>query len=183
VILVTGFRPFDQRSVNGAETIARSLHGASIGGEQIETRLINVVWTDVDRFCSGVLRHTSARLVLSIGEADRPWPTFESLAQPLCEGPDVLGNTADGALGEYKSSRSRLRFDASWFDGSENAPRDSTDAGSYLCNYLLMRGLDACPQPFGFLHLPVQSNLRTDRYLAKYRPVAQTIIERNLDLL
>jgi len=183
MILLTGLCPFDQRSVNGAETVARALHGAQIGGARVETRLTNVVWTDVDRFCSGVLATTRARLVLSLGEADRPWPTFESQALARCEGPDVSGIAATGALDGFETTQSRLKCSEAWFDELDATPQNSTDAGAYLCNYLLMRGLHACTQPFGFLHVPVQNNIPDDVFTKRYAPVVRTLIERNLAAL
>lgn len=182
-ILVTGFRPFDNRSVNGAETLARSLHGAKIGEARVETRLLNVVWRDVDRFARRVLPNTSATFVLGIGEADRPWPTFETLGRPVCDGLDVLGNSNPDGLSGQSARQSQLGFGLDWFDDSDAAPRESDDAGAYLCNYLLMKGLEHSTVPFGFLHVPVQGDRSNADFVKRYQPVVRALLTHNLTLI
>ncbi len=178
-ILLTGFRPFDGRGINGAETIARYLHGRKINGHRVESRLINVVWNDVTRFCERSLPTTQAKFVLSLGEADRPWPTFEAVARPHADGADVAGRAAP-ACPNPDTRDSRLHFETEWFDDLAHAPRLSDDAGAYLCNWMLYHGLIHAAVPMGFLHLPVQGTISSEVYQQRFEPVVRRLIEKNL---
>lgn len=179
-VLITGFRPFDGRSLNGAETVARYLHGTIIGGHRIETRLINVVWDDVTRFCEQTLPQTKAKFVLALGEADRPWPTFEAIGRFAADGDDVSGGPAPLCGTGSETRESQLRFEPEWFDDLAEAPRLSDDAGAYLCNWMLYNGVEHCASPLGFLHLPVQASTECEVYTERFAPVVRRLIEKNL---
>lgn len=179
-VLITGFRPFDGRGINGAETIARDLHGTIVGEHRIETRLINVVWNDVTRFCEQALPATKAKFVLSLGEADRPWPTFEAVGRFAADGDDVLGSPAPACGPADDARKSQLSFESQWFSDLSHAPRLSDDAGAYLCNWMLYNGVEHCAVPLGFLHLPVQGSISTDSYIERFAPVVKRLIQKNL---
>jgi len=179
--MVTGFRPFDGRGINGAETVARALHGSVIDSCRIESRLINVIWRDVTRFCEQALPEINVRFVLALGEASRPWPTFESVGVPLADGADVSG-AAPPICKDQSERHSRLNFDPEWFSDLEHAPRHSTDAGEYLCNWMLYNGVEHARVPLGFLHLPVQDDLPDETYVAAYLPVVTRLIQKNIQV-
>jgi pyrrolidone-carboxylate peptidase len=179
-ILITAFRPFDGRTVNGAQTIAESLQSEIIAAKQVQICLLRVCWQSVDAFVKHTLAAVQHPLVIALGEADRPRVCVETQAHGNCDGADVLGQSPPASEVDAPIVTSRLAFSSAWFDAHQADVVQSVDAGNYLCNRLLYLGLNHSQHRFGFVHVPVQGGTRCDDYLNLYREPIITLAANNL---
>lgn len=183
VVLVTAYGPFAGRGVNGSDTIASALDGRTIAGHRIATAVLPVTWGEPQRQLPGLIAEHQPVLVIGLGEG---WPgriAVEHVGYNQQAGRDERG--ADPATVTIETDgpdlrRSRLHFDAAWFSTSRIPVVSSEDAGRYLCNSLLYSVLGATNQPAGFVHLPPQGDVASNRYRQVIEPVIVGLIERNL---
>lgn len=181
MILITGFEPFDGRTRNGSETIARYLDGRQTGGEVIESTIVPVVWDEIEEFCKNTLANTDAVLILGFGEADCPRPRFERLARSQCIGIDNNGRSAPVVNSNAAPvACERLTCESDWFDDIDNSIDISEDAGAYLCNWYLFHALKHAAAPAGFIHVPIQRELADRDYVSAFGPCIEKFIDMNL---
>lgn len=179
-ILITAFRPFDGRTINGAQTIAQSLQGESISGLDVQVCLLRVCWRSVEVFANQTLAAVQHPLVLALGEADRTQVCVETRAHGVCEGEDVLGQPPPRSDADLPSVASRLDFSTDWFADHRVSVVSSSNAGNYLCNRLLYLGLQHYSGRFGFVHLPVQGDIANSDYIDLYRPAVVSVASHNV---
>lgn len=200
--MITGFSPFDEREVNGAQTLARALGDKLRRALPMQVCYLKVSWDSVDYFCHRTLPALNPQMVLCLGEADRTSICFETIGTGLCEGEDVIGNAPppsnDDCLSlphsrEQKTREQKtpdqdtqdiraqkLMMQAAWFEHHTVDVAISSDAGKYLCNRLLYLGMQHCVVPFGFVHVPIQAQISDTDYVDKYCAAIETLIQKNL---
>jgi pyroglutamyl-peptidase len=168
-ILVTGFGPFPGTPFNPTmplvERIAR-LRRPALDGVAIATHIFDVAYATVDRELPQLLATHRPHALLMFGLAARtPWLRIETRARnavttiwPDQGGTRVrkgsIAGTADArAFGPHVFRLLRAAR-ATGIDA-----RASRDAGSYLCNYLGWRAIEATyhqagPRLAAFIHVP-----------------------------
>ncbi|MGD9420785.1 MAG: hypothetical protein Q7R22_017745 [Verrucomicrobiota bacterium JB025] len=182
-ILITGFGPFSDRSLNGSESLARALHGEEVLGARVESRILDVIWGEPEQRLPGWIAELEPTLVIGLGEARGSELRFESRAVNHADGSDITGGPPPfkpelrpGAAHELFST---LRFDTAWLDGVAPATV-SDDAGSFLCNNWLYTALETAAVPTGFIHLPIQGKSASDEFAARWKPALLHVIAANL---
>lgn len=149
-LLVTGFGPFLTNTVNPSSVLA--------AGSGCAHSTLEVSYSAVDAFLEeSDLRAFDGWLMIGLA-VNATKMRLEGVARNwIGSTPDVTGRVAgpgpiDPKHPEFLASTlwagSPLVAETEFF-----AP--SVDAGDYLCNYLLFRGLSTLPDlPIGFLHIP-----------------------------
>ncbi len=147
--LVTGFGPFGSVTENPSAALASSC------GKPFQ--VLEVSFEAVDEFVDGLDPSTFERLLLIGVHGGTDTMRLEVVARnEIGSAPDVRGVVAGPGpiyprLPRYLSGG---LWDAPEF---QNDPRWSvtTDAGTYLCNYIYFKALSAFPgKRVGFLHVP-----------------------------
>ena len=143
-LLVTGFGPFLGHSENPSAVLA-----SGVGGQVLE-----VSYGAVDEFLESV-GHFDSWLALGLA-AKSSTLLYETVGRNAVSGvPDVLGEAR--GPGPIDPS-GPWQVSASLWHGmalESDLVRASTDAGGYLCNYLLYQALRQYPEKrIGFLHVP-----------------------------
>jgi pyroglutamyl-peptidase len=168
-ILVTGFGPFPGAPFNPTmprvERLAR-LRRPALDDVAIATHIFDVAYATVDRELPQLLAAHRPHALLMFGLAARtPWLRIETRARnavttiwPDLDGTRVskgsIAGTADArAFGPHVFRLLRAAR-ATGIDA-----RASRDAGSYLCNYLCWRAIEATchragPRLAAFIHVP-----------------------------
>lgn len=184
VVLVTAFKPYAGRGVNGSETVAKALAGTLIAGARVQVAVLPVVWGEPERQLPVLVESLKPVLILGLGEG---WPgkiAVEQVARNLA------GDLADEAGQKPPAAKldaagpdqrpARLAFEAAWFAHAAVPVVSSKAIGDYLCNELFYTALGTPVKLVGFIHLPPQGKMSDEDYLGKMRPVVITIVEKNL---
>jgi pyroglutamyl-peptidase len=168
-VLVTGFGPFPGAPFNPTIPLVRRLarlRRPALDGVAITTHIFDVAYATVDRELPHLLATHRPHALLMFGLATRtPWLRIETRARNAVTAiwPDLDGTrmrkgsiagTADArAFGPHVLKLLRAA-QATGIDA-----RISRDAGSYLCNYLCWRAIEAThhqagPRLAAFVHVP-----------------------------
>jgi pyroglutamyl-peptidase len=183
VVLITAFKPFAGRGVNGSATLAYALERQGVPGHRLAVQIIPVIWGEPERVLPETVQRLRPVLVLGLGEGHPGRIAFERFARNRANGPDERGKPPPShrilAMGLEKR-RSTLGFDAAWFTGLAHPMTTSDDAGDYLCNNLfyVALGLDAART--GFVHVPPQGDTPETTYVAEQLPALTTLISKTL---
>lgn len=169
-ILVTGFGPFPGAPFNPTmPLVARltQLRRPALANVELTGHIFHVTYQTVDRELPELIAQLSPQALLMFGLADRtPYLRVETRARNAVTTllPDADGNLArqgsivagaDAMLfGRHTANLLRAAL-ATGIDA-----RASRDAGSYLCNYLSWRAIEATQRPGGpplaaFIHVPL----------------------------
>jgi pyroglutamyl-peptidase len=168
-ILVTGFGPFPGAPFNPTMPLVgrlARLRRPALDDVAIATHVFRVAYETVDRELPQLLATHRPHVLLMFGLATRtPWLRIETRAR----------NAATAIWPDLDGARMRKRSIAGTADARAFGPhvvrllraaqatgidaRTSRDAGSYLCNYLCWRALEAIDQEAGprlaaFIHVP-----------------------------
>jgi len=173
---VTGFGPFGTVQDNPSAKIAESLNQPH--------EVLEVSYRAVDTFLNR-LDPESFDLWLMLGvAASRPKLSLELFGRNVRHGADVLGDAKDGSI---DPSGPLLLFSTIWspelvadvmFFGRQQVAT-SMDAGNYLCNYILYRGLSRFPNKHvGFLHVVVPERVEIQRQVEIARFALASAAER-----
>jgi pyroglutamyl-peptidase len=163
-VLLTGFVPFGDFSLNPSQQIAEALHGERIEGHRVESLVLPVEFgLDVESVLPAI-EQIQPHLVLSLGLAARaPCLWVERIALNLRrvdggEHPIIeRGPAAYFARLEAESVASAIR--------AVDVPAVAhVYAGNYLCNHIMYRvlhhlSLEGDTRRAGFIHLPPSSAL------------------------
>lgn len=169
-ILVTGFGPFPGAPFNPTEPlVARllQLRRPALGDVELSGHIFPVTYKDVDRQLPDLLARHRPHALLMFGLASRtPHVRIETRARNAITTlwPDAgharvrkgsISPTADALI--FGPHTARLLRAAK---GSGIDARASRNAGSYLCNYLSWRAIEASrgdkgPRFAAFVHVPV----------------------------
>ena len=183
MILITGFEAFDGRTQNGSATLARHFDQMTVGGHEVMSHILPVVWAEVKEYCETTVAQSNATLVLGLGEADCERPRIELEAKPRATGIDNKG-TAPPYVADAASMRcTSLTCRAEWFDDLDGSMDVSEDAGAYLCNWFLLHTLQHARVPAGFVHVPIQFASTKEEYTRRNAAAIVRFIEMNVALL
>ncbi|MEK7413905.1 MAG: hypothetical protein AAB263_11375 [Planctomycetota bacterium] len=184
VILITAFKPFAGRGVNGSETVARSFDGKIIAGCRVHVLVMSVLWGEPAKQIPKLVAELKPKLALGLGEGYPERITVEHVgrneAKPI---PDEAGKKPSVAKLQIDGPATRpmrLQFDQAWFADAKPPVMASQDAGGYLCNEALYTILGTTAEHAGFVHLPPQEQTASERYIAELRPLVLRLIEKNL---
>ncbi len=182
VILVTAYKAFAGRGVNGSETVATALDGQIIAGHRIATLVMPVRWGEPERSVPNAVAQRHPTMVLGLGEGYPGKVTVEFTARNKAEYPDEekkLPPSVELLKDGPVTRAARFTFDAAWFTGSKIPVLRSDDAGAYLCNDCLYVGLGTEVPIVGFVHLPPQGDVTSEDYRALLVPIVTEIVTRN----
>ncbi len=175
-ILVTGFGPFPRAPVNPTVTlVARLARAARRHGIDCVSHVFDTSYAAVDRELPALVAAHRPDAVLMFGlAAGRKGVSVETFARNRANPwfPDAARATPQrGAIVPGAPARVRGRAPFMHLIAAARATRVRTglsgDAGSYLCNYVYWRALEAAARPGGprlavFVHVPAVA--------AKFRP-------------
>jgi pyroglutamyl-peptidase len=169
-VLLTGYGPFGTTPVNPAETVARALDGARIGGATVVGMVVPNVFFKVLEVVQAKIAELRPDLVVMLGEyGGRSMITVERIAQNLNDGAryrladndgTVLQDrltAPDGPAAYYATLPIRAMVKAMREAG---IPADISDtAGTFGCNHLMYGilhhvAVNRLPIRAGWLHLP-----------------------------
>jgi pyroglutamyl-peptidase len=168
-ILLTGFGPFPGAPFNPTEPLVARLlrlRRPALSDVELTGHIFPVTYTAVDRELPGLLAKHRPQAVLMFGLATRtPHLRIETRARNAVTTlwPDAdhararKGSIAGGADAQPFGPHTAKLLRAAVATGID--ARASRDAGSYLCNYLSWRAIEACgdsgPRLAAFVHVPL----------------------------
>ncbi|MBA2876151.1 pyroglutamyl-peptidase I [Thermaerobacillus caldiproteolyticus] len=170
-LLVTGFVPFLDFSVNPTEQIVKNLDGTTIGGYEIYGRILPVDFSESATKCIEYFENIQPEVVISLGlAAGRTKITPERIAINCKDGgPDNRGVRMqdepieiDGPAG-YFSTLPIRRF-VNVLNENGYPAQISNTAGTYLCNNVMYSILHKIYSEnrnvrAGFVHIPASHEL------------------------
>jgi pyroglutamyl-peptidase len=177
-VLITGFGPFPGAPFNPTEPLVARLlrlRRPAFGDVEVSGHIFPVTYRDVDRQLPGLLASYRPHAMLMFGLASRTrYVRIETRARNAVT---MLWPDADHA--RLRKGSISKRADALMF-GPHTAKllrstlatgidaRASRDAGSYLCNYLSWRAIEATcrddgPRLAAFVHVPVLARAKASR--------------------
>lgn len=163
-VLVTGFVPFDERSINTSQAVLAHIP-PQIGACTIVTESLPVTWTETPRALMDAVLRVRPDVAIGLGMSRTPWVALERIAtnfrardrlDPRGARPAHERIADDGPV----AYRSDLPLDAIQrrLEREGIPSRISGSAGDFLCNvafYLLLRSrTSGVPRSAGFMHLP-----------------------------
>jgi pyroglutamyl-peptidase len=168
-ILVTGFEPFPGAPFNPTQPLVARLlrlRRPALSDVELSGHIFPVTYSAVDRQLPELLALRQPQALLMFGLASRtPWIRIETRARNAVTTlwPDAAhtrvrkGSISGGADAMMFGPHTKKLLRAA--DGTGIDARASRDAGSYLCNYLSWRAIeatchDAGPRLAAFVHVP-----------------------------
>lgn len=166
-VLVTGFEPFDEETVNPSERIVRALEGEVIEGHRIVSEILPVSFEDAPVLLARAIETHQPALVVALGQAGGcPKISLERVAINLIDariadnrGLQPMDTCVLGeGPGAYFSSLPLKAMQAGLQESGVPAAISLT-AGSFVCNQVFywLAHLLATEHPGvrgGFIHLP-----------------------------
>jgi pyroglutamyl-peptidase len=167
-VLLTGFEPFDNDTVNPSGEVAKQLDGASLGGCTVRSLVLPVQHEAARERVAPALDEPGLAAVIHLGLAGgRARVSLERVALNVMDYtiPDAAGQVfvdapcVPNGLAAYLSTLP-LRTILNALTAEGIPAHISNTAGTYLCNYTLYTTLDALAGrgraiPAGFIHLPL----------------------------
>ena len=168
-ILVTGFEPFPGAPFNPTQPLVARLlrlRRPALSDVELSGHIFPVTYSAVDRQLPELLALRQPQALLMFGLASRtPWIRIETRARNAVTTlwPDAAhtrvrkGSISGGADAMMFGPHTKKLLRAA--DGTGIDARASRDAGSYLCNYLSWRAIEATcrdngPRLAAFVHVP-----------------------------
>jgi pyroglutamyl-peptidase len=187
-VLLTGFEPFGDETINPSWEAVRALHGARIGGHRIEAVCLPVEFGAANVLLRKAITAARPSLVVCVGQAGgRPQLSLERVAINVDDArrPDNAGNSpvdapivADGPAA-YFTSLPIKRLRAELQRGGIPAEISQT-AGTYVCNHVFYGLMHALRRKRGlrggFVHIPYSPEQAARHPGAASLPTA-TVIE------
>jgi len=169
-ILITGFGPFPGAPYNPTIPLVKrltQLRRPAFDDVEFASHIFHVTYATVDRELPKLIAGFRPDALLSFGLADRtPFMRVETRARNAVTTtfPDAdrnharKGSIVDGADAELFGPHTARLLRAARSTGID--ARASRDAGSYLCNYLSWRSIEAVrkengPRLAAFIHIPL----------------------------
>jgi pyroglutamyl-peptidase len=177
-ILVTGFGAFPGAPYNPTMPLVgrlMRLRRPAFDDVELSSHIFHVAYATVDRELPGLLRKSRPHALLMFGLAARtPYLRIETRARnaittiwPDADGTQVRkGSIVSGADARMFGAHTTKLLRAALASGID--ARTSRDAGSYLCNYLGWRAIEATqheggPRLAAFIHVPLLARDGTAR--------------------
>jgi pyroglutamyl-peptidase len=169
-ILVTGFGPFPGAPYNPTQPLVSRLlrlRRPALGDIKLIGHIFPVTYRAVDRELPELLREHRPHAMLMFGLAARaPWVRIETRARnaitmlwpdadhTIVRKGSIAGDACDMTFGPHTAKLLRAAR------GTGIDARSSRNAGSYLCNYLSWRAIEAVhaasgPRLAAFVHVPL----------------------------
>ena len=144
--IVTGFGPFLDVHDNPSSTIAMEFGSCH--------ELIEVSFRGVEKFLRSLSYKNFDALVMFGVAAGRSVATLETVAQNIvCDLPDATGEHWERKFINQKLPKFIRQYDSQIVTDCNLV--QSTNAGSYLCNFALFRALEFFPaKDIRFIHIP-----------------------------
>ncbi|WP_394218370.1 pyroglutamyl-peptidase I [Halobacillus trueperi] len=171
-LLLTGFEPFLNYTINPTQEIATSLTGATIGSYTIEGRVLPVDYNNSGNLLISYIEEVQPDAVISLGlAAGRYKVTPERIAINCNESKedDNEGNRPEGSPIDEEGpdglfSTLPIRAFVDTLNEKGYPAEISNTAGTYLCNHVMYRGLnhfriENVEFPSGFIHIPASHDL------------------------
>jgi pyroglutamyl-peptidase len=191
-LLVTGFGPFPGAPFNPTMALVprlQRLRRPALGDVELTTHIFPVTYKAVDRQLPELIQQVRPQALLMFGLADRtPYLRIETRARNAVTTlwPDADRSRArkgsiapDAGAMPFGSHTARL-LSAARATGID--ARASRDAGSYLCNYLSWRAIEATRSPEGpllasFVHVPLVARDGAARRRGSHRITAEQLVD------
>jgi pyroglutamyl-peptidase len=203
-VLLTGFDPFGDESVNPSWDAVRALQGARIGGHRIEARCLPVVFGDAITQLRKAIAGTKPALVVCVGQAGgRTQLSLERVAINVDDArrPDNAGNApvdapiVVGGPAAYFSTLPIKRLHRALQHAGIPAEVSQT-AGTYVCNHVFYGLMHALAKRRGlrggFVHIPYSpgqaarhagaASLPTDVVVEALRIIVRTALKHPDDI-
>jgi pyroglutamyl-peptidase len=182
--LVTAYKPYQGRGVNGSSTILRWLRLHWPVG-QFHSRILPVAWEKAPVILEKLLQRHRPRRYLGLGEGQPGRCAWESVARNHQQGTDESGlHRAPSPICPQSEPQRHSTWPAPPHDVAQMLPNIplvlSTDAGGFLCNHVLWTALG--PQPansltqVAFLHLPPQESTSDRDYIERLGPFVLAVL-------
>ena len=143
-VLVTGFEPFGNHSVNISGEIAKELDGHEIRGHKVQSHVLSVDY-EGSMLTSQLLDESSFAAIIHLGLAENaPFPRIEIRAKDILDFriPDNSGRQVRGTHISGEGDLFSTVKPEDWdIDTMIDSPVISDDAGEYICNETLYRTL------------------------------------------
>jgi pyroglutamyl-peptidase len=169
-VLITGFEPFPGAPYNPTQPLVARLtrlRRPALADVELKGHIFPVTYSAVDRQLPKLLEKHRPQALLMFGLAARTsWIRIESRARNAVTTlwPDAdhtrvrKGSIADGTEAMMFGPHTARLLQAALATGVD--ARGSRDAGSYLCNYLSWRAMEAVnsdkgPRVAAFIHVPL----------------------------
>jgi pyroglutamyl-peptidase len=169
-VLITGFEPFPGAPYNPTQPLVARLtrlRRPALADVELKGHIFPVTYSAVDRQLPKLLEKHRPQALLMFGLAARTsWIRIESRARNAVTTlwPDAdhtrvrKGSIADGTEAMMFGPHTARLLQAALATGVD--ARGSRDAGSYLCNYLSWRAIEAVnsdkgPRVAAFIHVPL----------------------------
>ncbi len=178
-VVIFGFEPFLEFKENPSEIVARSLRGRRICGHIVDSVILPVDYSKVEKPITKAIEKYNPTLALGIGlagERNKITPEKVALNFKHSESPDNSGRRVQGKAIDRLSADgifSNLPVEGlvSYLNGQGIPASLSLSAGSYLCNYAMFVIVRAARSKSensrklggGFVHIPCHAE-----YVAKY---------------
>jgi pyroglutamyl-peptidase len=192
-ILLTGFGPFPGAPFNPTQPLVARLlrlRRPALADVELSGHIFPVTYKDVDRQLPELLKEKRPQALLMFGLANRtPFIRVETRARNAVTTlwPDAgrsrarKGSIDGGADAKLFGPHTAKLLRAAERTGVD--VRASRDAGSYLCNYLSWRAIEAThgesgPRLAAFVHVP---SIGRDRAASRPGPSARVTLEQLVD--
>lgn len=175
-ILLTGFEPFGNDTVNPSGQVAKGLDGTQVGNCKIVSKILPVEWITTKKVMESVIDEVEPVIIISLGlSSGRPELNVEKVAVNYAsKGKDKKGSvlptlniTNNGADAYFATVPAEEIVDAIRKKGIP--AKLSLSAGSYLCNYTFYAASSYIARqgkrdkvPVGFIHVPVTPEMVAD---------------------
>ncbi len=163
-VLLTGFSSFGVVVSNPSQRLVEYYSQNPPSSVTLDAVVLPVVWTELRRSLIDLITKASPDYVLMLGvAASRNYWSVETRAKNVAGNiPDALGTYPESSILDLHGNEIvnvTLPVDAliTAISAAGLPAQSSNDAGSYLCNAALYRGLQIGRQmdiPTGFLHIP-----------------------------
>jgi pyroglutamyl-peptidase len=192
-ILITGFGPFPGAPYNPTIPLVKrltQLRRPAFDDVEFASHIFHVTYATVDRELPKLIAGFRPDALLSFGLADRtPFMRVETRARNAVTTtfPDAdrnharKGSIVDGADAELFGPHTARLLRAARSTGID--ARASRDAGSYLCNYLSWRSIEAVrkengPRLAAFIHIPLLARgVASRRKNAPHRVTLEDLVD------
>lgn len=161
IIPCFAYGPFNGRAVNGSSTFLKALEQESFEGFDIKTHYLDVCWGEPEKVLNEIGQNNKFPFALAFGEGNSERIHIEICGQNLMNGIDNDGLEKNNQKIDELSEGtiySKLNLDLKQIENLTPYPvQISEDAGLFLCNNILFRGLQFFEGRFLFIHIPPQA--------------------------
>lgn len=170
-VLVTGFGPFDEHTMNPTQSIAERLDGEVIAGARVTGLTLPVVFGEDTKLVFPAIAELDPSVVLSFGlQAGAAAMHIEMFAvnHRRIDDDHTLGPIVDGGPAAYFATIDVDRVGKSMGKRAGVPVIRHGYAGSYLCNHIFYQTLHhastkGLPVKIGFIHVPFAEEHIADR--------------------